>query len=140
MVALHAPRHPRQEHEATIVGQFAARLVKDGQRSDGEWHAVLPTRFGAPTVDFSQVLSPRTLAAIGSRLRPQTGCYEALGISSSHYILKRIDTAEVERVLSDRTAEPVLDEQEDSGDGEAPMKAVAMDGKVLRGFYDRDLG
>ena len=90
--------------------------------------------------DFGRALSQRTLAGIGSRLRPQTGRYEAPGISSWHYILKRIDAAEVERLLAAWTAEQVLDEPADSEDGEEPLQAVAMDGKVLRGSYDRDLG
>ncbi len=97
--------------------------------------------------DFGRALSQATLAAIGSRRRPQTGRYEAPGISSWHYILKRIDAAEVERLLAAWTAEQVFDEEEDSaegeaadsGDSEAPLQAIAIDGKVLRGSYDRDL-
>ena len=92
--------------------------------------------------DFGRSLSQETLAAIGSRRRPQTGRYEAPGISSWHYILKRIDAAEVERLLAAWTAGQVLEEQEvqeDSGEGEPVLQAIAMDGKVLRGSYDRDL-
>ena len=90
--------------------------------------------------DFGRALSQQTLAAIGSRRRPQTGRYEAPCISSWHYLLKRIDAAEVERLLAAWTAAQVLDKPADSADGEAPLRAIAMDGKVLRGSYDRDLG
>ena len=90
--------------------------------------------------DFGRALSQQTLARIGSRRRPQSGRYEAPGISSWHYILKRIDALQVERLLAAWTAEQVLEEQGDSEHGEACVKAVAMDGKVLRGSYDRDLG
>ncbi len=94
--------------------------------------------------DFGRALSQQTLAAIGSRRRPQTGRYEAPCISSWHdllkRILKRIDAAEVERLLAAWTAAQVLDKPADSADGEAPLRAIAMDGKVLRGSYDRDLG
>ena len=90
--------------------------------------------------DFGRALSQQTLAAIGSRRRPQTGRYEAPCISSWHDLLKRIDAAEVERLLAAWTAAQVLGNPEDSADGEAPLRAIAMDGKVLRGSYDRDLG
>ena len=90
--------------------------------------------------DFGRALSQQTLAAIGSRRRPQTGRYEAPCISSWHDLLKRIDAAEVERLLAAWTAAQVLDKPADSADGEAPLRAIAMDGKVLRGSYDRDLG
>ena len=90
--------------------------------------------------DFGRALSQRSLALIGSRRRPQTGRYEAPGISSWHYILKRIDALQVERLLAAWTAGQVLEEQGASEQGEASVKAVAMDGKVLRGSYDRDLG
>ena len=89
--------------------------------------------------DFGRALSQPTLAAIGSRLRPQSGRYEAPGISSWHYILQRTDAAEVERLTAAWTAEQVLEEQADSDSDEAPLQAVALDGKVLRGSYDRDL-
>ena len=90
--------------------------------------------------DFGRALSQDTLALIGSRRRPQSGRYEAPGVSSWHYILKRIDAAEVERLLAAWTAGQVLGKKGDSEDGGACVKAVAMDGKVLRGSYDRDLG
>ena len=102
--------------------------------------------------DFGRALSQQTLALIGSRLRPQTGRYEAPGISSWHYILQRTDEAEVERLMAAWTAEQALENEDDSddsddsgdggdgGDGEEPLQAVALDGKVLRGSYDRDLG
>ena len=90
--------------------------------------------------DFGRALSQQTLAQIGSRLRPQTGRYQAPGISSWHYILKQVDSAQVEDLLAAWVAEQVPDMQADSVDGEPPVQAVAMDGKVLRGSYDRDLG
>ena len=90
--------------------------------------------------DFGRALSQDILAAIGSRLRPQSGRYEAPGISSWHYILKRLDAAEVERLLAAWTAEPVAEQEEDRADGERSLQALARDGKVLRGSSDRDLG
>ena len=64
--------------------------------------------------DFGRTLSQRTLALIGSRRRPETGRYGAPGISSWHYILKRIDALQVERMLAAWTAEQVLEEPSDS--------------------------
>ena len=55
---------------------------------------------------------------------------------------KRIDTAEVERLLAAWTAGKVLEEQEDpedGEDGEPVLQAIAMDGKVLCGSNARDL-
>lgn len=90
--------------------------------------------------DFGRALSQPTLRLLGSRLRPQTGRYEAPGISSWHYILKGVDAAEAERLLAAWVAEQVPAIAADSDAEEAPVQAVAMDGKVLRGSYDRDLG
>lgn len=90
--------------------------------------------------DFGRALSQQTLAQIGSRRRPQSGRYEAPGISSWHYILKQVDSAQVEDLMAAWVAEQVPEMQADSADGEPPVQAVAMDGKVLRGSYDRDLG
>ena len=98
--------------------------------------------------DFGRALSLETLAAIGSRLRPQTGRCEVPGISSWHYILKRIDVAEAERLLAAWASEQALDTEDDSaaggaagsGGSEAPLRAATIDGKVLRGSHDRDLG
>ena len=50
--------------------------------------------------DFGRALSQSTLGLIGSRRRPQTGRYEAPGISSWHYILKRVDAEQVEDLLA----------------------------------------
>ena len=70
--------------------------------------------------DFGRSLSQATLASIGSRLRPQSGRHEAPGISSWHYILKRIDAGEVERQLAAWTAAEGLREPAGPGDGAAP--------------------
>ena len=90
--------------------------------------------------DFGRSLSQATLASIGSRLRPQSGRHEAPGISSWHYILKRIDTGEVERLLAAWTSEQVGCQAASEDDEHPPLHAVAIDGKVLRGSCDRDLG
>ena len=90
--------------------------------------------------DFGRALSQSTLALIGSRLRPQTGRYEAPGISSWHYILKQVEAKQVEDLLATWMAEQVPDLQADSDEGEPAVQAVGLDGKVLRGSYDRDLG
>ncbi|MDE0262713.1 MAG: ISAs1 family transposase [Bryobacterales bacterium] len=90
--------------------------------------------------DFGRALSQETLAQIGSRRRPQSGRDEAPGISSWHYIIKQVDSAQVEDLMAAWVAEQVPEMQADSADGEPPVQAVAMDGKVLRGSYDRDLG
>ena len=90
--------------------------------------------------NFGRALSQSTLALIGSRRRPQTGRYEAPSISSWHYILKRLDSEQVEDLLAAWSAEQALDMQADSAGGEPSVQAVALDGKVLRGSYDRDLG
>lgn len=90
--------------------------------------------------DFGRALSQSTLALIGSRLRPQTGRYEAPGISSWHYILKQVEAKQVEDLLATWMAEQVPDLQAASDEGEPAVQAVGLDGKVLRGSYDRDLG
>ena len=90
--------------------------------------------------DFGRALSQSTLALIGSRRRPQTGRYEAPGISSWHYILKQVDAEQVEDLLATWVADQVPELQADSADCESAVRAVGLDGKVLRGSYDRDLG
>ena len=67
--------------------------------------------------DFGRALSQKTLARIGSGQHPQTGRYEPPGISSWHYILKRIDALQVKRLLAAWTAEHVLEEQGDIEQG-----------------------
>ena len=90
--------------------------------------------------DFGRALSQSTLALIGSRRRPQTGRYEAPGSSSWHYILKQVDSQQVEDLLATWVAEQVHELQADSDGGEPAVRAVGLDGKVLRGSYDRNLG
>ena len=77
--------------------------------------------------EFGRALSPETLRRIGCRERD--GGIPAPGISTLHYILKRLDGAEIERLTGEWMANQTPD-----GD------AVAMDGKIMRGSYDRDLG
>ena len=50
--------------------------------------------------DFGRALSQQTLARIGSRRRPQTGRYEAPGVSSWHFILERIDALQLKCLLA----------------------------------------
>lgn len=88
--------------------------------------------------DFGRALSQEVLQRIGSRLRPQTKRYEAPCISSWHYILKRIDPEEVERLLASWTAQQLPCAQEPAKPGQG--RAFALDGKTMRGSYDRDLG
>ena len=90
--------------------------------------------------DFGRALSQSTLALIGSRLRPQTGRYEAPGSSSWHSILKQLNSQQVEDLLATWVADQVPELQAASGGGEPAVRAVGLDGKVLRGSYDRDLG
>jgi len=89
---------------------------------------------------FGRALSQSTLALIGSRRRPQTGRYEAPGISSWHYILKQLDSQQVKDLLATWVADQVPELQAASVGGEPAVRAVGLDGKVLRGLYDRDLG
>ena len=77
--------------------------------------------------EFGRALSPETLRRIGCRERD--GGIPAPGISTLHYILKRLDGAEIERLTGEWMANQTPD-----GD------AVAMDGKTMCGSYDRDLG
>lgn len=89
---------------------------------------------------FGRALSQSTLALIGSRRRPQTVRYEAPGISSWHYILKQLDSQQVKDLLATWVADPVPELQAASVGGEPAVRAVGLDGKALRGSYDRDLG
>lgn len=90
--------------------------------------------------DFGRALSQETLARIGSRRRPQSGRCQAPGIGSWHYILKQVDSEQVEDLLGAWVAGQVPEMQAASAGGEPAVQAVALDGKVLRGSYDRDLG
>ncbi len=92
--------------------------------------------------DFGRALDQDVLARIGSRLRPQSGRYEASGISSWHYILKRIDEEEVERLLAAWSARNLPSREREAGPDEQPQAglSIALDGKTMRGSYDRDLG
>lgn len=53
------------------------------------------------TCDFCRALSQETLRSIGAHRRPSIGRYEAPGISSWHYILKRLDAGRVEQLLAE---------------------------------------
>ncbi len=90
--------------------------------------------------DFGRALSQSTLALIGSRRRAQTGRCEAPGISSWHYTLKQVNGQQVEDLLATWVADQALELQADSAGGEPAVRAMGLDGKVLRGSYDRDLG
>ena len=78
---------------------------------------------------FGRALSQKQLRRIGSRRRPQTGRYHGPAISTLHYVLKQLDPEELERLAAAwlRRQAP-------------PGGAVAIDGKHMRGSYDRDLG
>ena len=78
--------------------------------------------------DFGRALSQDVLRRIGSRLRPQTQRYHAPGISTLHYVLKDIDIDAAERILADWMKAQVPE-----------AKAVAIDGKTLRGSHNHDL-
>ena len=79
--------------------------------------------------DFGRALSAARLRSIGARQRRSTGRYDAPGVSTLHYILKRLDEDLVEELMAAWMAEQVP--------GNEPL---ALDGKTLRGSYDRDLG
>ena len=79
--------------------------------------------------DFGRDLDERTLRRIGCRPRSIDGKVAAPGISTLHYILKELDSDAVERLAGEWLAAWVPE-------GEA----IAIDGKTLRGSYDRDLG
>ena len=80
------------------------------------------------TSDFGRALSQDALRRIGSRLRPQTQRYHAPGISTLHYVLKDGDIDAAERILADWMKAQVPE-----------AKAVAIDGKTMRGSYNHDL-
>ena len=80
------------------------------------------------TSDFGRGLGQDALRRIGSRLRPQTQRYHAPGISTLHYVLKEVDIEAAERLLADWMKAQV-----------PAAKAVAIDGKTLRGSYNHDL-
>ena len=78
--------------------------------------------------DFGRALSQETLRTIGAHLSPTTGRYQAPGISTLHYIVKQLDPARIEEELNAWL-----------GAQAPPGEPVAVDGKTLRGSYDRDL-
>ena len=79
------------------------------------------------TSDCGRGLSQDALRRSGSRLRQQTQRYHAPGISTLHYVLKDIDIERVERILADRMKAQL-----------PATRAVAMDGKTLRGSCNHD--
>ncbi len=87
----------------------------------------------AQLADFGRALNQETLRQIGSRRRPQSGRYEAPGISSWHYILKQVDSAQVEDLMARWVAEHVPEMQADDDAKRLPVQAVATDGEVPRG-------
>jgi len=117
------------------------RQVTDPRQAQGRRYA-LPTVLaiviaarlaGCETLtqisDFGRALSAARLRSIGARQRRATGRYDAPGVSTLHYILKRLDEDLVETLMAAWMAEQVP--------GNEPL---ALDGKTLRGSYDRDLG
>ena len=78
--------------------------------------------------DFGRALSAARLRSIGARRRASTGRYDAPGVSTLHYILKRLDEDLVETLMAAWMAEQV-----------PRNEPLALDGKTLRGSYDRDL-
>ena len=80
------------------------------------------------TSDFGRGLSQDALRRIGARFRPQTKRYHAPGISTLHYVLKDIDIDSVERILADWMKAQL-----------PATRAVAIDGKTMRGSYNHDL-
>ncbi len=93
--------------------------------------------------DFGRALDPSTLQAIRSYRCARTGRYAAPGIRGWHSILRTIPVGQVERLLAAWTAAQVLPppaaKAAGKGAAEPLLSAVAIDGKVLRGSYDRDL-
>ena len=77
--------------------------------------------------DFGRSLSQDILKRIGSHRSPLSGRYTAPGGSTLHYILKGVDIQQAEKVLAHWMK------------GQLDPRAVAMDGKTLRGSYNRDL-
>ncbi|MDE0105425.1 MAG: ISAs1 family transposase [Bryobacterales bacterium] len=72
-------------------------------------------------------LSQKTLQRIGSHYSPLSGRYTAPGISTLHYIFKKAKVEQAEKILAAWMAEQV------------DVDAIAMDGKTMRGSYNRDL-
>ena len=79
--------------------------------------------------DFGRDLGAATLRRIGCRPMPGSGRLTAPGISTLHYILKALDEEEVERLAGAWMAQWVPQDE-----------PLALDGKTLRGSYDRDRG
>ena len=79
--------------------------------------------------DFGRDLGRAALLRIGCRPRPGDGRVTAPGISTLHYILKALDAEEVERLAGEWMAQWVPQDE-----------PLALDGKTLRGSYDRDRG
>ena len=133
-------RHKAQLRDSELASLYGMLCrVQDPRGERGKRYA-LPTVLtivgaarlaGASTLteisEFGRAPSPETLRRIGCRERD--GGIPAPGISTLHYILKRLDGAEIERLAGEWMAHRTPD-----GD------AGAMDGKTMRGSCDRDLG
>ena len=127
-------RHKVQLRDSELESLYGTLCrVPDPRGERGKRYA-LPTVLtivGASTLtgisEFGRAPSPETLRRIGCRERD--GGIPAPGISTLHYILKRLDGAEIERLAGEWMAHRTPD-----GD------AVAMDGKTMRGSCDRDPG
>ncbi len=78
--------------------------------------------------DSGRALSAARLRSIGARRRASTGRYDAPVVSTLHYILKRLDEDLVETLMAAWMAEQV-----------PRNEPLALDGKTLRGSYDRNL-
>ncbi len=77
--------------------------------------------------DFGRDLSEDLLRRLGFRAMPGSGTVTAPGISTLHYILKPLDEEEIERITGAWMALWIPE-----------AESLALDGKTLRGSYDRD--
>ena len=135
-------RHKMQLSAAQMESLYQfLQQVPDPRRQRGKRYSlpsvltiVIAARLaGADTLtdisDFGRDLDRRTLERIGCRRRPCSGQVTAPGISTLHYILKALDAEQVERLSGAWMAQWVPQDE-----------PLALDGKTLRGSYDRDRG
>ena len=132
------PRLKLTNDQMLSLRDFLER-VPDPRRRRGKrypWPAlltiVLAARVaGATTLteisDFGRALAQAVLQGLGIPCRRQTGQFHAPCISTFHYALKEIEVDTLEDLLAEWTRLQAPDDE-----------PLALDGKVMRGSYDRD--
>jgi len=116
------PRDPRGvRHALTSLLLAAVAAVLAGARSFtaiGEWAADAP---------------PRVLAALGVRYDPLAGCFQPPDEATFRRVLEAVDAAALEAAVGSWLAARLPADRLPPGPGRRERRAVAVDGKAVRG-------